>query len=45
VPAFDRIVWTLDLPALISAKRAAGREKDLLVLPELESLLESQKPD
>ena len=37
--AFDRDVWTLDLPGLIRAKRAAGRPKDLLVLPELESLL------
>ena len=41
VPAFDRDVWTLDLPSLIRAKRAAGRPKDLLVLPELESLLEA----
>ena len=39
--AFDREVWTLDLPSLIRAKRAAGRLKDLLVLPELESLLEA----
>jgi hypothetical protein len=39
--AFDREVWTLDLPSLIRAKRAAGRPKDLLVLPELESLLEA----
>lgn len=39
--AFDRDVWTLDLPGLIRAKRAAGRPKDLLVLPELESLLEA----
>jgi len=34
-------VWTLDLPSLIRAKRAAGRPKDLLVLPELESLLDA----
>ena len=41
LPAFDREVWTLNLPSLIRAKRAAGRPKDLLVLPELESLLEA----
>jgi hypothetical protein len=39
--AFGREVWTLDLPSLIRAKRAAGRPKDLLVLPELESLLDA----
>jgi predicted nucleotidyltransferase len=42
--AFGRKVWTLDLKSLIKAKRAAGRDKDLAVLPELESLLESQEP-
>jgi hypothetical protein len=42
--AFGRRVRTLDLKSLIKAKRAAGREKDLLVLPELESLFEAQKP-
>lgn len=40
VEAFGRQVVTLDLPGLIQAKRAAGREKDLSALPELESLLE-----
>jgi hypothetical protein len=30
LPAFGREVWTLDLPSLIRAKRAAGRPKDLL---------------
>jgi hypothetical protein len=33
------------LPALIRAKRAAGRPKDLQVLPELEGLLEAEEPD
>lgn len=33
----------LSLPSLISAKRAAGRAKDLAVLPELEALLEAQQ--
>ena len=42
LPAFDREVWTLDLRSLIRAKRAAGRPKDLLVLPELESLLDAE---
>jgi hypothetical protein len=41
VDAFDRPVWSLDLPTLIAAKRAAGREKDLRALPELERLLEA----
>ena len=39
--AYERKVATLDLPGLIRAKRAAGREKDLSIIPELESLLES----
>ena len=30
---------------LIAAKRAAGRVKDLLVLPELEAILEAQKSE
>ena len=33
----------LSLPQLIAAKRAAGRPKDLAVLPELEALLELQQ--
>ena len=41
VEAFGRELLTLDLPGLIQAKRAAGREKDLSALPELESLLEA----
>jgi hypothetical protein len=41
VPAFDRNIWTLDLPALIQSKRAAGRDKDRALLPELEGLLEA----
>ena len=45
VQAFDRSVWTLDLPSLIRSKRAAGRDKDLRVLPELESLLDAQEPE
>jgi hypothetical protein len=45
VQAFGRSVWTLDLPSLIQAKRSAGREKDLRILPELESLLETQEPE
>ena len=45
VHAFDRDVWTLDLPGLIRSKRAAGRSKDLQVLPELEGLLEARGPE
>jgi hypothetical protein len=36
---FGRRVKVLDLPALIRAKRAAGRPKDLEALAELEALL------
>ncbi|MCI0487997.1 MAG: hypothetical protein L0229_15510 [Blastocatellia bacterium] len=35
----------LSLEKLIAAKRAAGRTKDLLILPELEALLEHQQAD
>jgi predicted nucleotidyltransferase len=41
VSAFGVQVRTLDLKHLIKSKRAAGREKDLSALPELESLLEA----
>lgn len=41
VDAFDRRVRALDLRALIQAKKATGRQKDLLILPELEGLLEA----
>lgn len=37
---FGQLVKVISLEKLISAKRAAGRTKDLLVLPELEALLE-----
>jgi predicted nucleotidyltransferase len=43
VEAFGRKFTALSLPALIQAKRAAGRHKDLTALPELESLLEAQE--
>jgi hypothetical protein len=43
--AFDRRLSMLDLPSLIASKRAAGRPKDLLVLPELESLAEAEEPE
>jgi hypothetical protein len=45
VQAFGRSVWTLDLPSLIRSKRAAGREKDLRILPELEGLLEADESE
>ena len=45
VRAFDHDLWTLDVASLIRAKRAAGREKDLRLLPELESLLEAEEPE
>ncbi len=37
---FGMLCQVLSLDALIVAKRAAGRTKDLLVLPELEALRE-----
>jgi predicted nucleotidyltransferase len=43
VELFGHPVKVLRLEALIRAKRAAGRTKDLLVLPELEALLELRK--
>jgi hypothetical protein len=39
---FGVAVAVLNLKALIRAKRAAGRPKDLAVLKELESLLEAE---
>ena len=45
VDAFGRRLWALDLRALIRAKKAVGRPKDLLVLPELEGLLEAAQDD
>ena len=45
VEAFDRRVAALDLRGLIEAKRAAGRERDLAALPELESLLDAREGD
>jgi predicted nucleotidyltransferase len=44
VEIFGRTVRTLDLESLIKSKKAAGREKDLRVLPELESLREIDEP-
>lgn len=44
VEAFDRRIVTLDLPGLIQSKKAAGREKDLSVLAELETLLDADEP-
>ena len=43
VEAFGRRVRTLDLDSLIASKRAAGRDKDLRALPELESLREVEE--
>lgn len=45
VDAFGRRLRALDLRALIRAKKAAGRPKDLLILPELEGLLEASQDD
>ncbi len=45
VTVFQRQIRALDLRALIQSKKVAGRPKDLLILPELESLLEAADPD
>jgi hypothetical protein len=39
IEAFHISFRIIDLPALIDAKRAAGRPKDIDQLPELEALL------
>ena len=39
LPLFGQQVATLDLPALIVSKRAAGRLKDQLALPQIEATL------
>ena len=41
VESFGQRGLTLDLESLIVSKRAAGRAKDLAILPELESMLEA----
>jgi hypothetical protein len=43
--AFGVEFRALDLPALIAAKRAAGRPKDLAQIPELEALRALQRRD
>lgn len=43
VEIFGRPCRCLDLPALIRAKRCAGRPKDLDALAELEAILETQR--
>lgn len=43
VPLYGIECRALKLDPLIASKRAAGRTKDLLVLPELEALLEASK--
>jgi hypothetical protein len=42
VDVLEHRISILDLPPLIASKNAAGREKDLAALPELESILESE---
>ncbi len=38
-----RKIRVLDIPGLIAAKKAAGRAKDLLMIPELDALLAIRK--
>lgn len=42
VELFDYQFVVIDIAKLITAKRAAGRPKDLLVLPELEAIQDAQ---
>ncbi len=42
---FGFTIFVLSLEGLVRAKKAAGRRKDLLVIPELEALLEMKKRD
>lgn len=39
IEGFEVRFWSLDLPGLITAKRATNRDKDVAHLPELEALL------
>jgi len=43
VELFDHAYRVLSLEKLITAKRAAGRSKDLSALPELEAILENRR--
>lgn len=43
VDAFEQRIAVLDLRGLLAAKLAAGRTKDLSIIPELESLLEAEE--
>lgn len=43
--AFGLEVATLDLPGLIASKRAAGRPKDLMALPQIEATLRMRDLD
>jgi hypothetical protein len=43
VELFDSRFAVIDIGKLIAAKRAAGRPKDLIALPELEAIQEAQK--
>jgi hypothetical protein len=43
VELFDYRFAVIDIGKLVIAKRAAGRPKDLLVLPELEAIQEAQE--
>jgi len=40
---FGYLVPVIDIGKLITAKRSAGRPKDLIVIPELEAIQERQK--
>ena len=44
MPLFDGECRVASLDSLIRSKRAAGRNKDLNVMPELEALKEMQAP-
>ena len=45
IQAHGHCFWILSLRDVIASKQAVGRPKDLLILPELESLLEAHEDE
>jgi hypothetical protein len=45
IEAFGFQLLVLDLPALIASKRATGRTKDLLLLPQIEAIFRFREED
>ncbi len=45
VPIYEFEFLVLDLPGLITSKRAAGRPKDLFLIPQIEAALRLRKQE